>query len=122
MDKLNEIFSKQRQLMVKYGIRANMSSFDFDHQYINNAKYQNKLRECVFYLTEELYEAMNLLKNKPWRKQNTKTDSVAFRKEIADALHFYVELCVLCGFTPDTLFKQYMNKAAVNEDRQKGDY
>ena len=122
MDKLNDIFAKQKQLMRKYDLSICSDVFTFEHELINDPTYQVRLRQIVQFTIEELCEATHLLKNKPWRKLKTKTNVELFYEELADVLHFYVELCATCGITAEKLYKLYTKKAAVNAVRQDGDY
>ena len=67
-------------------------------------------------------EAMNVLKNKPWKQSEVTTDKVHFYEELGDTLHFFVELCITAGMTASDLARIYHRKHAVNEFRQESKY
>ena len=83
---------------------------------------QHRLKDFAWRITEELGEAMNCLKCKPWKETPMPTDIQHYREEIADAFHFFVELCILSGIGPRDLYELYMKKNAVNQFRQGSGY
>lgn len=89
---------------------------------LNSRRTQAALREFASYAVEELYEAINHLKNKPWRQTDKPTDVDAFKEELADMWHFLIEFHILAGFTPSEIFKEYFRKALVNVNRQQTGY
>lgn len=89
---------------------------------LNNRKTQAAIREFAGYTVEELYEAINKLKNKPWKRSDTDTDLEAFREELADAWHFWIELHILAGLNPVDVFREYFRKAFINVQRQQSGY
>lgn len=89
---------------------------------INHPVIQAKLREFASYTVEELYEAINHLKNKPWKKTYVETDRGAFIEEIADAFHFFLEFLIFAGITPEVLFRAYFAKTLTNIERQRTGY
>lgn len=89
---------------------------------LNNPRLQLEIRTTFAYLTEELMEAINLLKNKPWKQTPRETDPDAFYSELADAWHFWLELMILCGMTPDVVAKYYFKEAAKNDARRETGY
>lgn len=83
---------------------------------------QAAIREFASYTVEELYEAINQLKNKPWKRSDTPTDYAAFKEELADAWHFWIELHILAGIDPVDVFREYFRKAFININRQQTGY
>lgn len=125
MDKLDEIFARQRELMDKYHLIEAANGLLVTDQVpvdLNDPRGQARLKEMAWRTVEELAEAMNELKNRPWKQSHTPTNKEAFREEVVDALHFFIELCILAGFTPQSLHDQYLNKAAKNTARQESKY
>jgi NTP pyrophosphatase (non-canonical NTP hydrolase) len=45
-----------------------------------------------------------------------------FQGELADVLHFYINLCFAAGLTPERLYKLYIAKNAENIRRKKHGY
>ena len=78
---------------------------------------QASLREFASYTVEELYEAINNLKNKPWKQTDKPTDVEAFKEELADMWHFLIEFHIIAGLSPIDVFKEYFRKAFINGNR-----
>jgi|SRR5215218_8337477 len=89
---------------------------------LDHRKTQAAIREFAGYTIEELYEAIHILKNKPWKRQNTVTDIEAFHEELADAWHFWIELHIIAGIDPLEVFRAYFRKAFININRQQTGY
>jgi len=124
-DKLDAIFNRQRELMEKYEEieRANglLQTADVPVE-INSHLGQARLKDFAWRVTEEIGEAMNCLKNKPWKQTQMETDVTHYEEEIVDAFHFFVELCILSGFDADRLTEMYLRKSQVNQFRQRSNY
>jgi NTP pyrophosphatase (non-canonical NTP hydrolase) len=99
--------------MVKYGIHKSD---------IHTPEGQKQIREFAGYVVEELMEAMNCLRNKPWVHTQTKTDREHFEEELADALHFFVELLLICGLDAEEVHDLYFRKNSVNKFRIETKY
>lgn len=89
---------------------------------LDHPQVQATLREFAGYITEELYEGVNLLKNKPWKHTPKTTDPGEFYKEMGDFWHFVVEFMIYAGMTPDKVQKFYFQMAEKNDDRRKEGY
>lgn len=125
-DLLATIFAGQRQLMEEYDEieRRNGAVVprpEFFGQ-LDAREVQIRLKDLAWRVTEEISEATNTLKNKPWKQTFVATDVAHFEEEVADALHFFVEFLITAGFTPETIFKVYFKKFAVNQFRQESKY
>lgn len=83
---------------------------------------QAEIRSTFAFLVEELMEAINLLKNKPWRQDARETDPEMFYEEFADAWHFWIELMIIAGMGPDKVARYYFGKAEVNDERRASGY
>lgn len=124
-DMLRQIFRKQFDLMAKYHEIEEKNGCLITPDVpvdLHSHKGQHRLKDFAWRVTEEMGEAMNCLKNKPWKVTPMATDVQHFREEIADAFHFFVELCILAGIGPDDLFDLYMRKNHVNIFRQGSGY
>ncbi len=124
-DRLEEIFNRQRELEEKY------DSIEIANGYVghrglgvdlNDAASQWYIKDAVYRLIEELSEATNCLKNKPWKTTQVLTDEIHFYEELADAFHFFVRLCLIVGLDADSLYRLYFKKSEVNKFRQESDY
>lgn len=89
---------------------------------LNDPQVQAELRSTLGYMTEEMYEAVGLLKNKPWKNTPRETDHEEFYKEVADAIHFFLEFLIISGMTPDLVARYYFGVAKSNDDRRENGY
>ena len=112
-DKLELLFRKQRFLMEKYGIKV------LD---INTKEGQNVIRATIMHLIEELGEITHCLKNKPWVNYETLVDKNAMYDEVADSLHFFLEIMLLLGINSNSLTELYLKKNKINLERIKSGY
>ena len=123
---LKHMFMQQRELMLKYHeiekkilpcvvpekVPVNLDSYHGQHC----------LRWLIRNAITELSEADDCLKNKAWKTTMIETDVVHLKEEMADALHFFIEACILIGMDAKELFEFYMKKNAVNKFRQRSEY
>ena len=124
-DMLDQIFRKHMDLMMKYHViekRNGCLITPYVPVDLHSHLGQHRLKDFAWRITEELGEAMNCLKNKPWKSTPMQTDVQHYKEEIADAFHFFVELCILSGISPQDLFEIYMKKNVVNSFRQGSGY
>lgn len=124
-DRLGLIFTRQLELMEKYHPieKANGLLVTEDVPIdLHSHKGQHRLKDFAWRITEELGEAMSCLKNKPWKATPMDTDIDHYKEEIADAFHFFVELCILSGIGAHELFQLYLRKSEVNKFRQRSGY
>lgn len=125
-DFLKLIFERQRELITKYHdieqergalvIEPDMFG-EIDHRFVQ-WRIKDLMQRCI----EELMEAANTLKNKPWKQSEVPTDRTHFFEEIADAFHFFVEMCITAGMDAEDLALMYLKKAEVNSFRQRSNY
>jgi len=125
-DLLAMVFEGQTQLMERYHeIEARngcVTVLPSEFGEIDDRDVQMRIKDLCSRSVEELYEAMNCLKNKPWKNTYTATDREHFYEELGDAFHFFVELCITAGMDADDLFSIYFRKHAVNQFRQESNY
>lgn len=81
-----------------------------------------RLKDLAYRVVEELSEATNTLKNKPWKQDFVETDADHFYEELADAFHFFVEFAITAGLDAESLTKVYFAKSEVNKFRQRSGY
>lgn len=120
--KLEKIFDRQQELMTKFRQVEAENGLLPDKEVpvnINSHKGQAVLKAHAWQITEELGEAMNELKNRPWKTKTRETDYENYKEELIDAFHFFIELFILSGMTPEDVFNGYMGKAEVNKQRQE---
>ena len=73
---------------------------------------------------EETLEFLNSVGRKPWRPDPLPQEKQI--EELADILHFYLELILLSGFSWERIVEEYPRKHAINLKRyldgDKGDF
>lgn len=115
-DILETMFAQQLKHMQAYSEIGHTTSPEhwgnLDHRTT-----QASIREFAGYTVEELYEAINHLKNKPWKQADRATNVAAFKEELADMWHFLIELHIIAGISPIDIFKEYFRKAFINTNR-----
>jgi hypothetical protein len=126
VDTLGMIFEGQRHLMTKYHMReaANGSPvITHDEEgNLDDRRVQARIHELFGFMVREAAEALQELKNKPWKQTTTPTDRDAFVNEIGDTLHFFVELCITAGMTSEDLHRAYFRMHQKNNERIAGTY
>lgn len=96
-DKLIAIFNRQKELMDKYHwieersglLQTAMCPVDLDDK-----RGQARLKDFAWRITEEVGEAIDARAN---------NDTLHFKEELIDGLHFLTEFSILAGFTPEML-------------------
>lgn len=124
-DMLQSIFDKQKSLMEKYHhIEKDNGLLQTEDCPVNmnDPKGQARLKDFAWRITEEIGEAMNCLKNKPWKQSHMETDVTHYQEELIDGLHFFVELLILSGMDAEDVFNMYCRKNEVNKFRQRSKY
>jgi NTP pyrophosphatase (non-canonical NTP hydrolase) len=112
-DKLDLIFEIQDYFMKKYKVKK--LSLDLKEG-------QELVRKYVYYMIEELFEAMNLLKNRTWTKTNYDVDRSRLADEVADFLAFLIQVLVLLEFDSEKLFECFVKKMIINDFRIRSNY
>lgn len=94
---LEDIFAHQRELYLKY---KEMEGMDWagDTVNIHTLKGQKWLKDFLWRTTEELAESFEA------HISNDENGEKHAIEELADALHFFIEFCILAGITPEDLF------------------
>lgn len=124
-DKLDLIFTRQRELMKKYydiekkngAIVPDKIPVDLDSR-----EGQYRLKDLAQRVVEELMESMNCLHNKSWKNTMVATDKEHYFEELGDCIHFLIELCITSGMTAETFFETYYKKSEVNKFRIRSNY
>jgi dimeric dUTPase (all-alpha-NTP-PPase superfamily) len=75
----------------------------------------------ILALTDELHEALAEVGWKPWASSRHINED-AFKGELVDAFHFFMNLCITVGLDPQELYVRYIKKRAKNIARQEEGY
>lgn len=125
-DMLATMFAGQHQLMKRYeGIEAANGCVVVPPELfgeVDDRQVQMRIKDLAYRVVEELSEATNTLKNKPWKNSFVATDKDHFHEELADALHFFMELLITAGLDAEGIFLLYFRKHRVNQFRQDSNY
>lgn len=122
-DMLHDIFKMQQALEDKYRpIEKKNGIPQKDSNSIDDPLSQYTIKDMAYRCITEIVEATECLKNKPWKQAHIPTDVEHLKEELADALHFFLALCLLVGMDADQLYWYYMKKNKVNGWRIKSGY
>lgn len=120
MDKLTEIMQKQLELQKRLGT-------DFSN--LTDKERAEFMRNHRGYLEDELAEAFYEMPNyklwKDYSNMNEEARNIAWQKvrmELIDCLHFFANLLLCAGMTPDEVHDMYMAKNKENHRRQDAGY
>jgi len=115
MDRLDEVFKRQRALMDKLIESDKLPEYPVD---ITSKYGQRQIKELVFSMIEELTEGTYILKNRPHRfTDHQDVDFEHFREELGDAFAYFLEILIFAGISPSELFEEYCRKNAIVQKR-----
>lgn len=112
VDLLADIFDKQRKLAHKYHPIEKKNGFwvgDKLEINLDDSKGQARVKDFSWRITEELMESLEAANAQDY------THTI---EELSDALHFMVELCIICDMPPyrfSFYFSESMPKVTLNE-------
>lgn len=75
------------------------------------------IRQTVLCATDELHELLHEVHWKPWKEGHGIRDVEAYREELADVVHFVLDLYLAAGLTGDDLVNDYFSKHHENVRR-----
>ena len=113
---LAELFSKQRAL------QKIIEKRDSNRHFYNTEPFKGY--RIFMVCTALIHEAVELQRETMWKwwKKENDIDVIKIREEVADLYHFIIQLSLEVGLTPDDLYKEYLRKCKINEDRQNNNY
>jgi NTP pyrophosphatase (non-canonical NTP hydrolase) len=114
-DKLDAMFQLNEKLLRALGEPLEIK--------IDTRDGQEKLRRLFWFMIEELFEAVNALKNdRDWVRTEYELDLWRVYDEIADALGFFMTICRYLGLDSRKLYEIYLRKHKVNMFRVESMY
>lgn len=132
-DKLDTLFAMQAELndriFIKKDIRdregktltmATLQSEAAQGELGPNTKVNEWLGKYLQAMDDESRELKEELLWKWWSKDHLDMQNI--RVEIVDQLHFWISLALTAGMDAESVFKVYMQKNAVNHQRQESGY
>jgi len=75
------------------------------------------VRDVVLCATDELHEVLAEVNWKPWKDKRGIKDMAAFREEMADVLHFILDLYLAAGLNGRDIVADYVAKHYKNLER-----
>ena len=111
-DKLDEIFTLQKQLNQRIGV---------DTHALDEAGQREWVLNYTRAMSQELAELVDSVPWKWWAKYQT-FDLQNARVEVVDLLHFLVSLAQVLGLTAEDVHRLYTAKHQVNVQRQDRGY
>ena len=123
MDKLALMFQLREEFMLAID-RANPEIYPEWPVELTDKKSQQVLRDTALKGVEEMFEALQHLKNwKPHKKTEVSGfNREEFLEEIVDAFNYFLSLLVLTGVTSEELFESYVKKDKKIHERINNGY
>jgi hypothetical protein len=122
-DKLSEMFRLRSDFMAAIKERYPSSYPDWPVD-VSKKRSQKALRETALKGVEEMFEALQHLKN--WKTHKRKGDSdfdrEEFLEEMVDAFNYFFAMLVMLGVTPEEFFDAYLAKNEKIHQRLSGNY
>lgn len=119
-DMLTEIFDRQRAFMTQLKDNDILPEWPVD---LTTKGGQRLIKEFIFNTVEELAEASFTLKNKAHKmSDDRKVDLDHYKEELGDALAYFVEICILSGFSAKEIFDEYLRKNGIVKTRLETGY
>lgn len=122
MDKLEEIVKLQTEFMDSLGVPRIGPGADLAGTSAVSQEVQRQIPHLMFALTCELGEVGDAINWKSWKKTQHVVDMDNLRMEFIDALHFLLEMAIMCGMDADTIHTEYLKKMSENLRRQREGY
>lgn len=113
MSDLQQLLEAQRELQIK--------SYGKDPAELTTDEKVQFIKDMTLALTDEVHEALQEVGWKPWATSRH-INRDAFVGELVDALHFFLNLCLVADVDGFELMEKYMAKRKKNADRQEAGY
>jgi len=120
-DRLTQMWDQQESFMRLLQEKRGFPQFPTD---LASKKGQQFLKDIRNHLMEELFEAGQHLKNAKSHRATEipEVDREAYKEELVDALHLYLELVIASGISLEELVEAYLQKGRVNVERIRSGY
>ena len=113
MSDLDTMLEMQRQLQVKH--------YGKDPSDLTGEERALFIKDMILALTDELHEALQEVGWKPWATSRHVNEE-AFKGELIDAWHFFMNLILVSGMDPFDFMQRYTSKHEKNAARQEAGY
>lgn len=123
MDKLDQMFDLRRAFMValQKQVPDVYPEMPVD---LTNKSTQQHLRDLALRGVEEVFEAVQELKNAKSHRQTEicEFDRAAFKEEMVDSFNYFLSLLIIMGVSPEELFQAYVSKDKIIHERLSSGY
>jgi len=113
IDMLHDLFKRQRELSLALGDDFSKMSLE---------EKENYTKDKVLAMLDETHEVLREINWKSWKKTKKEIDQEHLLEELADTLHFYINLCLCWGFSAEDVYSAYIEKDKENYERIKKAY
>jgi hypothetical protein len=122
-DKLDKIFELREEFMIAVNKYANVYPEGWPLE-LSEKSSQQQIREVTLRGVEEIFEALQLLKNTKEHKKmdDPVVDRDHFLEEFVDAQNYFISLLILSGYSVDDFFAAYIKKHNIILDRITNKY
>jgi len=122
-DRLFEMFSRREAFMraLQEKVPNSYPEWPLD---LTQKKSQQFCREMTLRGVEEVFEALQHLKNTKTHRMTEVTDfnRDEFLEEFVDSFNYFLSVLIITGFTPQDLFDAYVEKDKKIHDRLENGY
>jgi len=119
-DMLEDMFERQTAFMEELRRNDKLPEWPVD---LTTKPGQRLIKETIFNTIEELAEASFTLKNRMHKLSDDRSlDIDHYKEELGDTFAYFMEICVLSGFTAKELYEEYKRKNQVVFDRLRNGY
>lgn len=101
--------------------RLQIDAYGQDPHSMNQEERIRFIKDMTYALEDELHEAVAETGWKPWQTSKHINEE-AFKAELVDAWHFFMNLMLVVGMTEADLIEGYYAKRQKNIDRQRAGY
>jgi dimeric dUTPase (all-alpha-NTP-PPase superfamily) len=114
MDRLDTMYAMQRELQEKFNGGRVLEDY-------NEEEHVAELMPNAFAMFAELFEAFKEVGWKSWASSRH-INRPAYKAEMVDAFHFFMNMMLHAGMTPQELFDGYLEKNIENNRRADEGY
>lgn len=110
MMNIKELLTKQAELQVLMGLSLELRSGE------------KAVKESILACAAELFEVLNEINWKPWKKTKKPVDEEKLKSELVDVLQFWANAVNAAGFSPEEMEEALKIKWQINERRVEDGY
>ena len=119
----NDMFEQMLEMQAELQTHAHPAYVD-PREITDSAIKVQFIKDMHIAITDELHEALGETTWKPWTKHVVQVNREAYKGELVDAFHFFMNLMLIEDITVEEFFEAYREKHNRNKQRwaQEGGY